>query len=94
MIDRRSFLRHLLALPIAAQLDVEKLLWVPKPIVVVPGGISQAALNEITFRILMPGIVDSFFKASPFLSVLQSKEQIRFHGVEIVESLWYPQDPS
>jgi hypothetical protein len=29
-------LRALLALPIAATLDVEQLLWVPKPIIVVP----------------------------------------------------------
>lgn len=34
--DRRSFLKSLLALPIAATLDVEKLLWVPKPIITVP----------------------------------------------------------
>jgi hypothetical protein len=34
--SRRSFLRVLLSLPIAATLDVEKLLWTPSPIVVVP----------------------------------------------------------
>lgn len=33
---RRDFLRLLLASPIAATVDVEQLLWVPKPIVVVP----------------------------------------------------------
>lgn len=35
-MTRRDLLRLLLAAPIAASLDVEKLLWVPKPIVVVP----------------------------------------------------------
>lgn len=36
-IDRRSFLRLLLASAAASTLDVEKLLWVPKPMIVVPG---------------------------------------------------------
>jgi hypothetical protein len=35
-VTRRDLLRALLALPIAATLDVEQLLWVPKPIIVVP----------------------------------------------------------
>lgn len=35
-MTRRDLLRLLLAAPIAATLDVEKLLWVPKPIVTVP----------------------------------------------------------
>ena len=35
-LSRRDWLKQLLALPIAATLDVEKLLWVPKPIVTVP----------------------------------------------------------
>lgn len=33
---RRDFLRLLLASPIAATLDVERLLWVPSPLVTVP----------------------------------------------------------
>lgn len=36
VISRRGFLRLLLASPIAATVDVEKLLWVPKPIITVP----------------------------------------------------------
>jgi hypothetical protein len=36
MVNRRAFLRSLLALPIAATFDVEKLLWVPGQMVVVP----------------------------------------------------------
>ena len=36
MLTRRDLLRHLFALPMAAQVDLEQLLWVPKPIVTVP----------------------------------------------------------
>lgn len=36
MLNRRSFLRTLLALPIAATFDVEKLLWVPRQMIAVP----------------------------------------------------------
>lgn len=36
MRSRRDFLKLLLAAPIAATVDVEKLLWVPTPMVTVP----------------------------------------------------------
>ena len=36
VLTRRDLLRHLLTLPIAAQLDLEQLLYVPKPIITVP----------------------------------------------------------
>src|SRR5688572_22165546 len=36
MISRRSFLRVLLASAVAESVDVEKLLWTPKPIITVP----------------------------------------------------------
>lgn len=35
-MDRRTFLRLLLATPLATTVDVEALIWVPKPIIVVP----------------------------------------------------------
>lgn len=35
-IDRRTLLRLLLATPVAALCDVEHLLWVPKPFIIVP----------------------------------------------------------
>jgi hypothetical protein len=35
-MDRRDFLKILLATPIAATYDFEQLLWVPKPTIVVP----------------------------------------------------------
>jgi hypothetical protein len=35
-MDRRDFLKILLATPVAATYDFEHLLWVPKPMVIVP----------------------------------------------------------
>ena len=35
-MQRRDFIRLMLSMPIAAQFDIEKMLWVPKPIIVVP----------------------------------------------------------
>jgi len=35
-MDRRDFLKILLATPVAATYDFEQLLWVPKPMVIVP----------------------------------------------------------
>ncbi len=49
-IDRRTLLKTLLGLPIALTLDVEQLLWVPKPIVTVP-----AYPGLITGQILFSG---------------------------------------
>lgn len=46
--DRRSFLRTLLALPIAATLDVEKLLWVPTTQIVVPTLPADAFLLHVS----------------------------------------------
>jgi hypothetical protein len=75
-MDRRSFLRHLLMLPIAAQLDVERLLWVPKPLVVVPAmpaisrGISLDEINEVCRQIIMPRVIDDFFRSPSFLMEL------------------------
>ena len=44
MLSRRDLLRWLLASPVAATLDVERLLWVPKPLVVVPAFLTNAQL--------------------------------------------------
>lgn len=45
--SRRSFLKALLATPIAATVDFEQLLWVPKPIITVPGNVMLASYSEI-----------------------------------------------
>lgn len=54
---RRDLLKYMLASPMALTLDVEKLLWVPKPMIVVPAmpdaliwhqlNIVQAALSQL-----------------------------------------------
>lgn len=45
-MDRRSFLKFLLATPIAAHLDVEKLLWIPgeKTVFLPPYHITEAQI--------------------------------------------------
>ena len=55
--SRRAFLKTLLSLPIAVQMDVEALLWTPSPIVVVPAmpqkfvvGSGMKALIEASMR--------------------------------------------
>lgn len=50
-LGRRGFLRLLLASPLAATVDVEKLLWVPKPLITVPAnyGIWVGAINKASF---------------------------------------------
>jgi hypothetical protein len=73
MLTRRDMLRLLLATSIAQTVDVERLLWVPKSIVVVPAGISFDAINEIVIRQVMPVVIDSFFKTTPFLAMLQQR---------------------
>lgn len=86
-IDRRGFLRSLLGgavgLAIAPTLDLDKLLWVPgaKSIFLpaVPR-ITLAEIDEITRRVILPGVVDNFFKSAPLLSYLKS------HNT----GLWYP----
>lgn len=47
MITRRDILKILLASPIAATVDVEQLLWVPKPIITVPEMPSAPALTRM-----------------------------------------------
>jgi hypothetical protein len=84
--SRRSFLRSLLALPIAAQLDVERLLWRPSPIITVPG-IRRVTLQEIhgvTLRAIVPGIPDNFFKSSPLLEYLREHAVVEMDGREWV----------
>ena len=45
-LSRRDLLRSLLALPVAATVDWEQLLWVPKPIMVVPGSMNSLITPE------------------------------------------------
>jgi hypothetical protein len=51
-MDRRGFLKLLLASAVAEAVDVEKLLWVPKPIITVPSNYESAieGINRATFK--------------------------------------------
>lgn len=51
---RRDWLKLLLAAPIAATVDVEKLLWVPKPIVTVPA--MPLAFHPKAFEMVMESL--------------------------------------
>jgi len=46
-MNRRGFLKFLLSTPLAATIDYEQLLWVPKPMIVVPGPPKLVNLSEI-----------------------------------------------
>jgi hypothetical protein len=66
MISRRVMLRSLLSLPIAATLDVEQLLWIPKQLIVVPAGvprrpISYAEIADVVHRLYHPALLRSLF---------------------------------
>lgn len=69
MIDRRSFLRHLLSLPIAATLDVEKLLWIPKPIITIPG-LTVSQITAIKLNRLLPKLKYLFDRDDTFYTLL------------------------
>lgn len=84
MISRRALLRSLLALPIAATVDVEQLLWIPGQQIVVPAvypyfapkywevsvPLSLDEINAITLRNIMPAVIDHFFETSLFTAVV------------------------
>ena len=72
MIHRRDFLRALLALPLAATFDVEKLLWMPGQFVAVRQ-IHLDEINAVTLKQIMPQICDDYFKADPFLKYLRER---------------------
>lgn len=62
-MNRRDFLKFLLAAPVAAELDIEKLLYVPKPMIVVPEFktfISTSDIIAIEWERMMPKIKDLF----------------------------------
>jgi hypothetical protein len=92
-LDRRAFLKLLGTLPIAATLDLEKLLWIPGQMVVVPSTyevhrITLDEINAATLRQLAPAI-NEFFKASPFLAMLKAKGHFRLDGHTIEMPIIY-----
>jgi hypothetical protein len=62
-MNRRDFLRYLIAAPIAAHLDVEKLLWIPgEKTIFIPSGkvLSISQIVAIEFERVLPKIRDMF----------------------------------
>lgn len=55
-MDRRTFLRVLLASAVAEAVDVERLLWTPKPMVTVPE--MPLTLHPDAFRFVMEPITE------------------------------------
>lgn len=87
-LARRDFLRRLLAsapaLAVGMEIDWEKLLWVPKPIITVPGGgLCLDELNAITLKCIMPAVADSFFRNDPLLSYLRNRSTSPVPGTQI-----------
>lgn len=83
MISRRALLRSLLALPIAATVDVEQLLWIPGQQIVVPAlplftpkywevpvPLTLAEIDAITMRVIMPKVVEDYLLTTPLFEAL------------------------
>lgn len=86
-MDRRHFLRQLLAVPAVAygatEVDWDQLLWTPRAMVTVPAlwcpprlmHPSVDELNAIALQIIdMPGVVDQFFKESALFAYFRESK--------------------
>lgn len=49
-MNRRDFIKYLLSTPIAAKLDVEKLLWVPEKTIFIPHPAQKAFYEGIPYH--------------------------------------------
>jgi hypothetical protein len=78
-MTRRDLLRALLAIPAMAALDVEQLLWVPKPIIVVPAMpmFGRHIIGEEVARawekIVGNRLYDNVFERDLFVSLLEKQ---------------------
>lgn len=75
-VSRRHFLRALLATPIAMQMDVEKLLWVPGQMVTVPS-MSISKILELEVARITPKIVSLFDRDDLFYTILKNRGDIQ-----------------
>ncbi len=83
MIDRRGFLRRLLASPLALTLDVEQLLWIPGQQIVVPGLRTSITLDEINrskMEQFIPSVANLFFSPSPLTKYLTTRFKEKWAG--------------
>lgn len=74
MIDRRSFLRLMLASAAAESVDFEKLLWIPKPIVSVPS-MTETQIINVYMSKMIPQLNKLFERDDLFYRII-SKERI------------------
>lgn len=84
-MKRRDFLRFLLATPIALQLDVEKLLWVPgeKTIFLPPPPprptlLSLSEIVDLELQRIRPGIVQLFNSDNALFTMLKSGKLVSY----------------
>lgn len=77
MRSRRDFLKLLLAAPIAATVDVEKLLWVPRPMVTVPAMPSILPMTLTDFHQLI-------WKDVPLLEYIRVHNEARSKLAELM----------
>lgn len=80
MRSRREFLKALLATPIAATFDVERLLWVPGQMVTVPA---------LPCTHIFPPLMDDFFRSTPLLRYLRDNLHRTYQGAPIELPLAY-----
>jgi hypothetical protein len=74
-MDRRTLLKCLLATPMAALVDYERLLWVPTPIITVPArGLSYDDILAATLHNFRQTLDEVYRRENAFLSYLVNKQ--------------------
>ncbi len=94
-VSRRRFLHALFIAPALASsiltVDWDQLLWVPKPIIVVPAllgihGLTLDALNAQAMRVMISMIEGQWKVNDPLLSYLKGKEEVIWRPGPPIES--------
>ncbi len=83
MLTRRDLIKLLLAAPIAATVDVEQLLWVPKPIVVVPTMPFKPYLD-----VMLTNISVAYIRSTPFGSAHELYEAMPISRSSTITGRW------
>lgn len=73
--SRRAFLRLLLTTPLAATVDLEQLLWTPRPMVVVPAlraaPLTLAEIDAVTRCVCQPAVLAALWETTPLLAYVR-----------------------
>ena len=77
-MNRRDMLKFLLATPLAATMDFEQLLWVPRPMIVVPktGLLSLSQIVAQEMERMLPNIMQLFEHDNTFYSMIKQGKVI------------------